>query len=110
MLVSLCNSTCKLLLYCPPSSPASVFETLYFHLLGINVNSFSNFVLLGDFNVNYNNSSHPLFANLCTNIVLIVFHLPKLYSFLAQVVQAHLLIWLSFPVNLVCAAALRFLP
>ena len=51
MLVSLCNFTCKLcigLLYRPPSSPASVFETLYFHLLQINVNSFSNFVLLGD--------------------------------------------------------------
>ena len=36
MLVSLYNSTSKLcigLLYCPPSSLASVFETLYFHLL-----------------------------------------------------------------------------
>ena len=70
MLVCLCNSTCKLcigLLYRPPSSPASVLETMYFHLLEINVNSFSNFVLLGDLNIDCNNSSHPLFANLCTN-------------------------------------------
>ena len=63
MLVSLCNSISKLcidLLYRPPSSLASVFETLYFHLLEINVNSISNFVLLGDFNVDYNNSISPL--------------------------------------------------
>ena len=72
MLVALCNSTCKLyigLLYRPPSSPASVFETLSSHLLDVSVSSFSNFVLLGDFNVDYNNLSHPLFSNLCNNIV-----------------------------------------
>ena len=81
MLVFLCNSTCKLcigLLYCPPSSPASVFETLYSHLLEINVNSFSTFVLLGDFNEDHNNSSHLLFANLYTTL-LVVFHLPMLF-------------------------------
>ena len=66
MLVALCNSACKLcigLLYRPPSSPASVFETLSSHLLDVSVSSFSNFVLLGDFNVDYNNLSHPLFSN-----------------------------------------------
>ena len=50
-----------------------------------------------------------MFATLCTNIVLIVFHLPKLFLVIlisAQVVQAHLLIWLSFPLNLVCAVVL----
>ena len=58
------------LVYCiyhPPNSPTSIFEILYLHLLRININIFSNFVLLGDCNVNYNKSSHPLFIKLCTN-------------------------------------------
>ena len=63
------SKLCIGLLYRPPSSPASVFETLSSHLLDVSVSSFPNFVLLGDFNVDYNNLSHPLFSNLCNNIV-----------------------------------------
>ena len=34
-------------------------------LQAVNVHTFSNFVLLGDFNINVNNPSHPLYSNLC---------------------------------------------
>ena len=41
-------------------------DSLHTCLYDANVYSFSNFVLLGDFNVNINNPSHPLFSNLCS--------------------------------------------
>ena len=66
------------LFYRPPNSPTNTLEFLYDCLQGVSVHIFSNFVLLGDFNVNLKNPSHPLFSHLC-NI---------LYSFsLTQAVQ-----------------------
>ena len=59
------NSSYKVhvgLFYRPPSSPTVVLDLLHSCLQDANVCSFSNFVLLGDFNVNV---SHPLLSNLC---------------------------------------------
>ena len=52
------------LFYCPPSSPFDIFDRLQSCLLDSNVSTFSNFVLVGDFNVNVNNSSHSLLPKL----------------------------------------------
>ena len=51
------------LFYCPPSSPPVILDLLYSCLQDVNVHTLSNFVLLGDFNVNVNNPSHPLFSD-----------------------------------------------
>ena len=53
------------LFYRPPSSSALIFDTLFSHLESINVGQLSNFILLGDFNVNHFNMSHPMHSNLC---------------------------------------------
>ena len=53
------------LFYRPISSSALIFDTLFSHLESINVGQLSNFILLGDFNVNYFNMSHPMHSNLC---------------------------------------------
>ena len=47
------------LFYRPPSSPSTIFDDILYSY--IDVSFFSNFVLLGDFNVNMLDSSHPLF-------------------------------------------------
>ena len=65
------------LFYRPPSSPTVVFDLLHSCLQDVNVCSFSSFVLLGDFNVNVNNVSHPLLSNLydlldCFSLVQVV--------------------------------------
>ena len=53
------------LFYRPPSSYVSVFDTLITTLYSsIDVTLFSNFVLLGNFNVNVMNPHHPLFCNI----------------------------------------------
>ena len=47
------NGNCKIclgLLYCPPSSPSSVFDSLYNTLSSLDPPWLSNLVLLGDFN------------------------------------------------------------
>ena len=56
------------LFYRPPSASADTLDLLCSSLQDVNVHSFTNFVLLGDFNVNFYNPSHPLFSNLC-NII-----------------------------------------
>ena len=45
------------LFYRPPNSPSNSLELLYNCIRGVSVNIFSNFVLLGDFNVNIKNPS-----------------------------------------------------
>ena len=55
---------CASLSYPPPSSTVSVFENLFYTLLALNPFYFSTFLLLGDFNVNFCNSSHHLFPHL----------------------------------------------
>lgn len=54
------------LFYRPPSSTNSIFDTLFSYFECMDIYKFKNFVLLGDFSVNYDNPSHPMFSNLCT--------------------------------------------
>ena len=58
------------LFYRPPSSTVDIFDSLHTCLHNANICSFSNFVLLGDFNVNFNNPLHPLFSHLCSNLTI----------------------------------------
>ena len=52
------------LFYRPPSSGSSIFDTLASYFESICIGSLSNFIFLGDFNVNYSNMSHPLYSTL----------------------------------------------
>jgi len=64
LVVSLSRNNFKLCLgvfYRPPSSPNSIFDILCNTLFFTNQSHFSNFVIVGDFNVNFD-SSHPLAA------------------------------------------------
>ena len=54
------------LFYRPPSSNAIIFDTLFNYFESIDAGQLSNFILLGDFNVNYANTSNPMYHNLCT--------------------------------------------
>ncbi len=55
---------CIALLYRPPSCPvSSFFDNLYNALQFLNPSRFANFVLLGDFNINFC-TSHPYFCKL----------------------------------------------
>ena len=49
---------CLCVFYRPPSSPSSIFDTLCETLLSVPHSYFSNFVILGDFNVNFDVSHH----------------------------------------------------
>ena len=62
------------LFYRPPSSATSIFDTFCSYLESINVCSLNNFVLVGDFNLNFYNSCHPLYSNLCTITNLYCLH------------------------------------
>ena len=58
---------CISLFYRPPSSSFFIFDTLCNYLESVLVPRYSNFILLGDFNVNFcNQSEHPLFVKLET--------------------------------------------
>ena len=56
---------CTCVFYRPPNSTRCIFDTLCSYLVSICANKFHNFVLLGDFNVNYDNESNPLHHDLC---------------------------------------------
>ena len=65
----------------PPLPPGLSLEVLYFwhnYLQSINIPQFSSFVLIGDFNLNFSNSSHPSFSNLCN--ILSTFGLTQVVS------------------------------
>ena len=49
----------------PPSSSSSNFDNLFSYLDFIKVCSRNNFVLSGDFNVNFDNPCHPMYSSLC---------------------------------------------
>jgi len=56
-----CTNKCTVcVFYRPPSSPPAVLEALHCELEFIDPSLFSNFVLVGDFNINFLNTSHPL--------------------------------------------------
>ena len=52
------------LFYRPPSSTISIFDTLYSYLESIDICQLRNFVLLGDFNVDYDSPSHYMYSKL----------------------------------------------
>ena len=58
------NRVCLSLLYRPPNSPSDLFQDLFLYLQGLDTTHFSNYILLGDFNVNFCNPKHPLYLNL----------------------------------------------
>jgi len=55
---------CISLFYRPPSSPADIFDNLFTVVHKLNPFCYSNFVLIGDFNVDFLNQSHPLSSKL----------------------------------------------
>ena len=66
------------LVYRPPNSYPIFFDTLFSTLCNLDVSLFSNFVLLGDFNVNYFCTQNPLFSRL--NSVTLSFNLTQLVA------------------------------
>ena len=52
------------LFYWPPNSSSQIFDNLFLYLQSLNVGSFCNYILLGDFNVNFCNQSHPFYSKL----------------------------------------------
>ena len=50
--------------YRPPSSPSLIFEDLFLYLQSLNIPEFCSYVLLGDFNVNFCNYTHPFYRKL----------------------------------------------
>ena len=56
---------CIALFYRPPSSSAEVFDQVCSYFDTICVAQFSNFIFLGDFNVNIRDPSHPYYEKLC---------------------------------------------
>ena len=66
--LSVCNGNdkvCISLFYRPPNSSCEVFENLFLYLQSLDTSRFSNYILLGDFNVNFCNIGHPYYRNLC---------------------------------------------
>ena len=100
---------CLSVFYRPPSSPPSIFDTLCNSLLSVHHTYFSNFVILGDFNVNFE-VSHRFYTHLSDFMA----------SFsLSQVVQSptHFspcgrwsLIDLAFVSNLSCLSTCTVIP
>ena len=66
------------LMYIPPNSCQSLFDTLFCTLCNLDVSMFSNFVLLGDFNIDYFCTQSPLFSKL--NFIVSSFNLTQLVS------------------------------
>ena len=74
---SLCRF-CICLFYHPPSSPVSIFDSLCTTLQILNPADFSNFFLLGDFNVDFCNQSSHFFSHV--NDILLSFSLTQIVS------------------------------
>ena len=69
VLVSVQCSQFKLslaVLYRPPSSPVSYFDNLYSVFESFNSSLFHNFVIVGDFNIDFCNASYVLYQKLLT--------------------------------------------
>ena len=76
LVVTVSKNVCKFCIgvfYRPPSSTYQSFVNFCNCLETLNIQSFSNFVLLGDFNIDCNNPSHflyPLLSNLMQTLSL----------------------------------------
>ena len=62
--------SCLSLFYHPPSSPADILYSLHSYFESINIPQFSSFVLIGDFNINFFDTTHPSFGNLMSTFGL----------------------------------------
>ena len=82
------------LFYRPPSSLSVSMDLLYNTLQDANICCFSNFVLLGDFNINYNNHSHSYFNQLCNLTASLLYRWFQNPHTLVHLVLSLLLIWL----------------
>ena len=51
---------CISIFYRPPSSHIDIFDSLFDSVINIDISRFSQFFLVGDFNVNFNDVNHPL--------------------------------------------------
>ena len=65
----LCNTTPFLqesvsLFYRPPSSAPEILDHICEHLDYLNIAQYTNFIIVGDFNIDVSNCSHPLYAKL----------------------------------------------
>ncbi len=88
---------CILLFYRPPSSPANIFDSLLSIVHNINPSSFSTLVLIGDFNVDFCNPSHPLSPKLHGFYIPFHFHKQSLLQLTLNQIESHLsLIWLCY--------------
>ena len=76
--VFLNHTSCICLFYRPPASPVSIFDNLITTIQLVHPVKFSTFILLGDFNVNFQNPLHPLFLYL--NDILLIFSLKQVVS------------------------------
>ena len=56
---------CLSLFYRPPCSSVDVLHCLHNYLQSINIPQFLSFILVGDFNINFLDSTHPSFSKLC---------------------------------------------
>ena len=128
LIVSICTGLAPLtlaLFYRPPSSSTVVLDNLLTVLFThINPLSLSNFILLGDFNVNYFNHSHPLFTKLLfvssslslTQVVTVPTHytsnsssLIDLVFYLHQITCIFVKLFLLFPILIIWGFSLQSL-
>ena len=56
---------CVCVFYCPPSSYSSIFDTFFESLEKLDISQVCNFLCVGDFNVDFNDSSHHFYSKLC---------------------------------------------
>ena len=72
------------LLYRPPSEQ-QVLDTLFSTLCTLNSNVFSNFYLVGDFNIDVSNHNHPLFSKLfCITSSFLLYQVVKSFTHFNQ--------------------------
>ena len=74
LIFEFCSSKfCISAFYRPPSSDVSYFDELFDVIEKLDIVNFSNYILLGDFNINFCNPTHPLYSrltNLCNSFML----------------------------------------
>ena len=58
------------LFYRPPNSLCTIFDHLLLVLQSLDVRLFSNFVLIGDFNVNFSAPFHQFYSYLCNSVLV----------------------------------------
>jgi len=100
---------CICLLYRPPSSPVTFFDSLHSIFVDINLPLFSDILVFGDFNVDYTNARHPLHSKLgnlldAFSFVQLVPNLPVLHP----MEMAHSLTLFSPPLWVLFKTALSF--